>query len=316
MTDLVLIGAAHVHVPDHVRVARDQGARFVAVLDHDAARAAEWAGRLGARVVRDVADAGADAAIVASETARHEACAKLALDAGLPVLCEKPLAADVAAARRMATRAARAGCILDTAFSLRADPTVAELSGRLRAGALGRVLSARVRYAHDGALADWLDLSGWMTDPSEAGHGGFADEAVHALDWLMWTLGPVASGTARFGRSMGFAVDDHGVAALEMESGATATLEGGWTDRTIHFEAEVLGTDACAAIAMRADGGHGQITGRDGKVLFSAETRPLDAGAAVVPFLRAVRDGAPPLVDADHSASVVETLDRLYGRGT
>ena len=314
MTDLVLIGVAHVHVPDHVRVACDEGARVVAVLDHDTARAAEWAERLDARVVTDVADARADAAIVASETARHETCVGHALDAGLPVLCEKPLAADSAAARRMVTRATAAGRILDTAFSLRADAAVSELSARIRKGELGRVLSARARYAHDGALADWLDLSGWMTDPGEAGYGGFGDEAIHALDWLMWTLGPVASGAARLGRSRGFEVDDHGVAALKMASGATATLEGGWTDRPVHFEAEVLGTEAIATLAMHAGGGHAEILKRDGSSLWSADTAPLDAGAAVVPFLRAVREDAPPLVGAEHSAAVVETLDRLYGR--
>ena len=123
-------------------------------------------------MVTEVSDARADAAIVAAENARHETCVGLALNAGLPVICEKPLAADASAARRMVKQAAKAECILDTAFSLRADDTVSEASRRVREGSLGRVLSARVRYAHDGALADWLDLSGWMTDPSEAGFGG------------------------------------------------------------------------------------------------------------------------------------------------
>lgn len=314
MIDLILLGAAHVHVPDHARVARSEGARVVAVLDHEPARAAEWAKEFNARIVADVAEANADAAIVASENARHEAYVGLALDEGLPVLCEKPLATDAAAARRMVARAANAGCILDTAFSLRADTMVCELSRRVRGGLLGRVLTARARYAHDGALADWLDLSGWMTDPAEASYGGFGDEAVHVLDWLIWTLGPVSSGTARFGRTMGFAVDDHGVAALELKSGVTVTLEGGWIDRDIHCEVEILGTKARALLCMDAYGGRIEVIRRNGGVMWSAETGPLNAGAAMRPFLRAVREGAPPLVDADHSASVVEALDLLYGR--
>ena len=121
-------------------------------------------------------------------------------------------------------------------------------------------------------------------------------------------------GTAWLGHLIRFAVDDHGVAALKMMSGATATLEGGWADRKIHFEVEVLGTVALARIAMRADGGHAEIVGRDGDIIWSDHTGPIDAGLAMVPFLRAVRDGTPPLVDAEHSAAVVETLERLYGR--
>lgn len=312
MTDIILIGAAHVHVPDHVRVAQNAGARIVAVFDHDAARASAWADKLDARVVTDVAAAKPDAAIVAAETARHETCVGLAVEAGLPVLCEKPLADNAAAARRMVAQAADAGCLLDTAFSLRADAAVSEMSFRIREGGLGRVTSARARYAHDGALKDWLDLSGWMTTPSETRYGGFGDEAIHALDWLMWTLGPVVSGKAVLGRSMGYAVDDHGVAALKMASGATASLEGGWTDRKVHFEVEVLGTRARATLAMFPEGGHAKIVDRDANVTWSADTGPLDAGAAVGPFLRAVREGAAPLTEASHSAAVVETLDLLY----
>lgn len=320
MTDFLLSGTAHVHTPEHVRAIEAAGGRVVAVMDHAHARARHWAETLGARVVTRATEADAEVAIVAAENARHEEAILDALDAGLSVLCEKPLAPDAAAARRMTSAAEEAGLVLDTAFSLMADPAVSGLAGRVRTGTLGRVLSARVRYAHDGALASWLDLSGWMTDPAEAVYGGFGDEGVHALDWLMRALGPVASGTVRLGHAMGFGVDDHGVALLAMESGATAVLEGSWVDRALHAEIEVLGTEACARLAIGRADGRATIVHRDGTELWSADAAPIDAGAAVAPFLQSVREGAPPLTPPAQSVAVIETLERLYagaaaGRG-
>ena len=67
-----------------------------------------------------------------------------------------------------------------------------------------------MRFSHDGEYADWLDLECWMTDPALACYGGFADEAVHAIDALQWLLGPIDTAQAVTGNVLGWPVDDHG----------------------------------------------------------------------------------------------------------
>lgn len=313
---LTLLGAAHAHTPDHLRVVAEEGWRVTTVVDRDSERRARWAERLGATPLADVDDAaelGAAAAIVCSETVHHEADVTAALSRGLPCFSEKPLALDAHAADRLATTARRQGVVLDTAFFLRTNAVLAALRERVRSGALGRVLEARMRFAHDGAFASWLDLDGWMTDPARAGYGGFADEGVHALDWLVWTLGPVTDGTAMVAHTLGFAVDDHGAAAVRFEGDAIGTIEAGWTDSALRLEIELIGTAGWA----RVRDGRAELWCRgEGQPAWSATLPPLDAGEGVRPFLRSLAAGTPrTLVGADESAATSAVLDRLYRRG-
>jgi hypothetical protein len=119
---------------------------------------------------------------------------------------------------------------------------------------LGKIVHARMRFSHDGGYADWLDLDAWMTDPALACYGGFADEAVHALDMLQWLAGPIADGATRTGNALDHRVDDHGAAVLSFETGATGVAEAGWTDTAMRLELDIIGSQAAIRLAEgRAD---------------------------------------------------------------
>jgi predicted dehydrogenase len=312
--NLALIGTAHVHTADNVRVAGEEGWRVAAVVDHDADRRALWAGRTGAAPHASMTTLNPDtldATLVCGETAGREAAIMAALDAGLPVFTEKPMAPDGATARRLADHAARCGHILHTGYFMRFDPALNGLRHRLRDGAIGTVTAARMRFSHDGAYADWLDIDGWMTNPVEASYGGFADEAVHCVDWLIWTLGPVARESAMLGSALGRAVDDHGAALLHFESGATAVVEAGWTDTRMRLELDIVAEDGGACL----HDGRISLWRRGAAPHWQGRMKPLDAGDGVRPFLRAVAGGcADRLVPPDEAASVNAVMDKLYGR--
>lgn len=311
---LVAVGAAHVHAPDHFRVAGQEGFRVGAIFDRDRSRRACFAERLGAEPLERleaIAEVGATAAFVFSETGHHEEDVIAALEAGFPTFVEKPLASSSGAARRMAETAEQRGLLLDTAFFLRTNPAMSGLRDRVKGGALGQVLEARIRFSHDGALADWLDLTSWMTVPELAGYGGFADEGVHALDWLLWTLGPVSSGAARFGHTLGFSVDDHGAATLALASGGTAVIEAGWTDTTMRLEIDLVGTEGGADLKR---GVARQWRRGETEASWTERLRPLDAGEGARPFLRSVRAGdGRGLVPPAESVAACALLDLLYG---
>ncbi len=102
------------------------------MVDTDAARAAESAALYQAE---PLADAGAlagkvDAAIVAVPTTAHEAVALALIEAGIDVLVEKPIAADLEAAGRLVAAAARHGRILQVGHLERFNPAVIELEKR------------------------------------------------------------------------------------------------------------------------------------------------------------------------------------------
>lgn len=95
---------------DHIRRITDRitGGRVAAVIEPDAARAAAAAAVAGAETFSGIDEAVAadavDAVLVATPGRFHEEVLIPALDAGLPVLCEKPLTPDSASARRVIDR--------------------------------------------------------------------------------------------------------------------------------------------------------------------------------------------------------------------
>lgn len=307
---IILLGAAHVHLPDHLRVAEQDGWSVQAVHDRDAARAARLARTLGAGLTQPdrLAGTGASAAIVCSETVHHEADCLAALHAGLDVFCEKPLGGSAFAAGRIADTAQGLGRVLQTGFFMRTLRPVQALKARLDAGAIGAVTEARVRFAHDGGYADWLDLDCWMTDPALACYDGFVDEAVHGIDLLRWLLGPVERGHAVTGRTLGWRVDDHGAAVLRHDSGAISVVEAGWTDSRMRLEIDLVGQNGGAD--LRDGAARIWRRGRAPEPLPGRAV--LDAGDGLRPFLRALAgDPAPALVPPQDAAAVNTILDAM-----
>src|SRR5206468_8700144 len=86
-----------------------------------------------------------DAAIVAVPTCHHARVALDLIDAGIPVLVEKPVATTTAEAREMVDRAARRGSMLAIGHIERFNPAVVELRRQIKAGALGRIFQVKAR---------------------------------------------------------------------------------------------------------------------------------------------------------------------------
>jgi predicted dehydrogenase len=302
---LLLLGAAHVHLSDHLRVADEAGWKVTACHDRDPDRRDRMARELGARALAELPEEGSwDAAIVCSETVHHAADIDRALDLGLPVFTEKPLAGSAAAAVRLAGRAEAEGARLVTNFFLRTNPAVQALRAALEAGEIGDVIEARLRFAHDGGFADWVDVTGWMSDPERARYGGFADEGVHVLDLALSLLGPLAPEGLVLGHTLGLGTDDHGTALLSTRGGAPVTVEAGWTDTAMRLELDFVGTLGRAMLDRTGLA----IALRDGSERH-ASAAPLDSGTGFHAFL-----GGENLAPPREAAAVNAVLDALMAR--
>lgn len=116
----------------------------------DPARSARRAAFEVAPEVRDFGDPGAmleeerlDALIVAAPTTLHHGISLAAMERGVSVLVEKPLAATVEEGRDLVRAAERAGVVLQVGHIERFNPAVVALGERLRAGALTRIYSVK-----------------------------------------------------------------------------------------------------------------------------------------------------------------------------
>jgi|GEM_PF-1660614 len=310
--NLVLLGGAHVHLSDHLAHIEQRGWRVSHVFDRDEARQEALCGQFKASGVAlsDLARLDMRGAIVCSETVFHEEDITAALNAGLPVFVEKPMAGSAEAARRCADLACEKGLVLATGYFLRRSAALNHLRESIARGALGQVLEARGRFSHDGGYADWLDLDCWMTDPARACYGGFVDEAVHVIDLLQWLVGPIASGHAVTGNALGWPMDDHGAALIEFAAPpATGVVEAGWTDSEMRLELDIVGEAGWAR--LRADVLDLGLRGQQ-KPVESIELPPLDAGEGVEPFLDTLEGkDATGLVPPQAAAQVNVMLDAM-----
>jgi predicted dehydrogenase/nucleoside-diphosphate-sugar epimerase len=133
---------------------------------------------------------GIQAVIVALPNALHEAAVMTALECGLDVLCEKPLALTETACQRLADMATRSDRVLAVGMTRRFLPSTKAIRSILDAGWIGGVLSVEAGDGHDFA---WSSDSGAYGRPENA--GVLANVGVHAIDLvehLFGTLTPVA----------------------------------------------------------------------------------------------------------------------------
>ncbi|MEX0599317.1 MAG: Gfo/Idh/MocA family oxidoreductase, partial [Rhodothermales bacterium] len=127
---------------------------------------------------------GADLAIVATPPRYHAAHTKAALEAGLSVLCEKPMATSIDEGRAMVDAAKAADRVLAVGFIRRFLPTTGAIHTLLRRGLLGEVTSVT---GFEGDVFRWPVSSPDYFSPPEG--GVLSDIGSHALDLLRWWMG-------------------------------------------------------------------------------------------------------------------------------
>jgi predicted dehydrogenase len=173
----------------------------------------------------------------------HAALIQRALNAGLHVLCEKPLATRLADAQRLAAAAAGAGRVVHTVHNWLKAPICLKISALIAEGAIGRTRSIRWQTLRTQPAAAIAPAGGanWRVDPGIAGGGILFDHGWHALYCLVrWAGAPRAIAamleTRRFHE---WPIEDTATVALELTSG-TGHIHLTWAgeERANHIEIE------------------------------------------------------------------------------
>ena len=276
-----------------------------------------------------------DAVLVTTPNRFHEEHAVAALEAGLDVLLEKPLAHTLESAERIANTAREAPGFCTVGFQARFEPAVEILRAYQRDGRLGEVYHVEANYLRRRGVPG---MGSWFTDRETAGGGALVDVGVHALDLGLHVLGFPAveevSGTARsqFGGRDDYAylqmwgpegngtfdVDDSVTAFVRCAAGKTLTLEVSWAaNREPNHDVVVRGTEGGAALDVH----DGDLTlyesskaGGDHHADTTVETREEDAHVAEKRrFVEAVRAGEPPERNTVEQALTVQrVVDAIY----
>ena len=224
MTKWAFIGASNIAREWMLDAVRAQAGHSVeCVAGADQARAESFARANGIPRASDdyrkmLAEEKPDAVYISTTNELHLPQCLAAAEAGAHVLCEKPLALNLADAARMVRACEQAGKAMATNHHLRNAAAHGEMKKLVADGAVGRVLAARVFHAV--SLPE--KLRGWRLERPDAGGGVVLDIAVHDADTTTFILGEHPLEVAALDQNAGMAkgMEDGCMSVWKFPSGA------------------------------------------------------------------------------------------------
>ena len=284
-----------------------------------------------------LAEAELDVVSIATPTFLHAEMAIAALEAGVHVLTEKPLAQTGEAAASMVEAARRAGRVLEVSFNHRRRGDVTALKSVIDSGVLGDIYYAKTGWIRRQGIPG---LGTWFTKAESAGGGAMMDIGIHMLDMTLHLLGepgvtaasamthaefgPRGRGGSGFGVSQledgaPFEVEDLATAFLRLDGGATMLLESSWAQWIPEDLCYVTlyGADGGATIEWAGGPGNHRITVWTEVEGIPAELSPQvgeDRGhaGAIAEFLQAVRSGDVAAHDGSLALRRARVIDACY----
>lgn len=242
-----------------------------------------------------------DAVDICLPTHLHKEVALKALAAGLPTLCEKPLARTLDECEKMVEASYRYNTLLMPAQVVRFFPEFEAAHRIVKEGRLGAISSIRTRRG------GWQPKGAgeWFRNPDLSG-GVLLDLAVHDFDWILWTFGPIRRVFSQALTWSNVGALDYALTTLTLENGAVAHVEATWADPGgFRVTFEVAGT-----------GGLLEFDSRQKATLRTATADGMRAEANLAPlddpyfkqlqaFLRAASGDAIPPIKAEEGMAAV-----------
>ncbi len=278
---------------------------------------------------REMLKAGLDVVSICTPSGLHSEMTVAAAQAGVHVLCEKPMAITVPQIDAMMQAVAEAGTKLEVIFQRRTYPTTQIVRQAVQSGVLGQLTlaDAYLKYYRSPAYylsADWRAT--WALD----GGGALMNQGVHGVDVLVWIMGDVESVYAKAQAMVrDIEVEDTSVALVTFRNGAYGVIEGTTSSNpgeptvfVFHGEKGTIVLDDKGiqqwAVAedksMVAENDPGKCVSRSE---LSATTDPTSIGRAghqaqVDDLCMAITEDREPMITGDSARKAVELILAIY----
>jgi len=287
-----------------------------------------------------LADAHLDIVSVCLPNYLHAEVTIAALEAGVHVICEKPMATSAAEAQHMIDAAQKADRRLVICYNYRYREDVQWVQRVIKAGTIGAVHHISATWRRETGIPG----RGWFVSKKMAGGGALIDLGVHVLDLAQWLMDfpevQTVSGATRslfgahglktWGRkpgSMGetqFDVEDGAIGFIRFANGANAVLQATWAEHR----------------QPQDDLIHIEIQGAQGTIVLSIENYTIEntlrlyteiegEPVTIIPGLRAsgkawghdkfvsatvdaIHNGTPPPSDGEQGLADVRVLEAMY----
>lgn len=328
---------------------------FCDIIPERAEQAAKEYGTPDAKTYTDyhelLADPSIDAVHVLTPNVAHCEISVAALEAGKNVLCEKPMAATEADAKKMLEARDRTGKMLTIGYQYRHFPVNQVAKSVCDAGLLGDIYYAEATYLRYRGVPTW----GVFTDKSKQGGGPLIDIGTHALDLTLFLmqnydvdyvvgtsfekLGTLLNpeeqgqthpmdGSLQSWDNKTFEVEDSAFGHIRMKNGAVINLKASWA---INMSPEAGGNNEATAILAGTKGGLDTLSQQVklNHVVCGQPTVSM-VGNKIAPYIPGFSQGPAPVsveakywveallgkrdlfVKADEAYTVTRILDSIY----
>ncbi len=302
---------------NHLRVVSGHAETVLAaVADPDPAALEAATAQTGAAGYADplamVRDADVDAFVIAAPTTAHVPLALAAIERGLPVLVEKPLAATLAEAQQIVDAARAAGVAVQVGHVERYNPAVLKLGELLRSGWLTTIYSITSRRAGP-FPARIRDV------------GVTVDLGTHDVDMLCWIAGERPTRVyAELAQRKHATHEDLLFGLLHFPSGASGMLDVNWLTPGKRRQLAVVGEEGMFELDYltqkltftKSDLAHPQLIAGYAPT-FTGDVLDIEVDvheplkAQLDAFVRAIRTGERPYVDAEDGAWAVRICNAM-----
>ncbi len=274
------------------------------------------------------AKANLDIVSIVTPNKFHNPLTVAALKSNCNVLCEKPMAMNLAEAQEMKRVADECGKKLAINFSYRFSQMSYALKQQVDSGVVGDIYFGRTIWRRRRGCPKF---GGWFGTKELAGGGPLIDLGVHRIDLALWLMGhpnPISVCGNTYNiiakrmaeeQKKHFSVEDLAAGIVKFDNGATLIVEASWAmnnNQNEHMITELYGNKG--GIVQKNVGGGYQFTAE----VYSEEggnlyTKVLDKAVGDVPssmteFANAVLEDREPMNTAEHGIKVQKILDGLY----
>jgi predicted dehydrogenase len=294
------------------------GLELAGVAARDQARAEAFARRFGAARAHEsyadlIRDPGIDAVYIALTHNFHYEVAKLCLERGKAVICEKPLVLAKGDAESLASISRERKVLLMEAMWTRCLPAVRKAREWVAAGRIGQPKLVQAAFCFKAPR----DPEGRLFNAALAG-GALYDAGVYPIEFASGILGEnplTATGAASVGAT---GVDEYDSISLGFPSGAVASLACGMTARTPN-EARVYGAEGSIVLGNFLGAKRAELFDGDGVLVEAFESEFVDGFIFEIEHFAGLYRGGKlesdliPLEDSIACAGVFDTLMNKWG---
>ncbi len=254
-----------------------------------------------------LAEVRPDAISICAPPDSHLPIATLAAERGVAILCEKPLARNLAEAEAMVALVERTGVPFMNALCHRFHGPVLQARDLLQNGTIGRPIHFYNRFAFRFAGVE----NRWFTRREVAGGGVVLDTAVHSLDIYRFLIGEVANVSARVSITLPIEVEDSATILLQSVDGVTGEISCSWVTPPGESIVRVYGTEGELEIDYTRDPNLRYRTADSGWIDLPYDG-PDRFHGEIRHFLKSVTQGVSPSVTVADGARAIALIDAAY----